>query len=84
MANVAVNACQALATLDMIGYITRLSQWGGGEYIIHSNDFYLPSRLLEEGGGGRHPVVWKLRNIGISIGNAPVIMRHYKNNVVDA
>jgi hypothetical protein len=29
----------------------RLSQWGGGSHFTSSNDCYLPSRRLEEGGG---------------------------------
>jgi hypothetical protein len=40
-------------------YIDRLSQWGGGMYFTRSNNFYLPSLRLEEGGGGdRHHVIW--------------------------
>ncbi len=40
-------------TIELIwfGYIACLSQWGGVEYILGSNDFYLPSRRLEEGEG---------------------------------
>ncbi len=36
------------------GYIARLSQWGRGESLTCSNDFYLPSR--RRGGGGQHPM----------------------------
>jgi hypothetical protein len=37
--------------LIWFGYITRLSQWGGGGEFTRSNYFYLPSLSLEEGGG---------------------------------
>jgi hypothetical protein len=37
----------------MCDNIARLSQWGGGGgYFTRSNDFYLPSLRLEEGGRG--------------------------------
>jgi hypothetical protein len=42
--------------LTWFGYITPLSQWGGGGYFTSSNDFYLPSQRLEEG-EGQHLVV---------------------------
>ncbi len=38
-------------------YRSPISQWGGGGF-PRSNDFYLPSLRVEEGGGGRHPVFW--------------------------
>jgi hypothetical protein len=46
---------RALLFIKLIrfGYITRLSQWGGGGYFTRSNDFYLPPRCLEEEGGGK-------------------------------
>ncbi len=48
---------RALHGLNLIwfGNITRLSQWGGGGYFLCSNDFYLPSLCVEEGGGGSAP-----------------------------
>ncbi len=33
------------------GYIACLTQWRGGGQFTCKNDFYLPSRRLEEGGG---------------------------------
>jgi hypothetical protein len=36
------------------GYIA-ISQGGEGGCFTRSNDFYLPSTRLEEGGGGQHP-----------------------------
>jgi hypothetical protein len=51
----------ARALLDILliwlGYIVCLSQWGGGRYFTCWNDFYLPSRRLEEGGGKSAPYV---------------------------
>jgi hypothetical protein len=45
----------AKALLDILlirfDYIARLSQWGGVGYFTRSNDFYLPSRRLEDMGG---------------------------------
>ncbi len=38
------------------GYITHLSQWGGGRLFPCSNVFYLPSLSVQEGGGSQHPV----------------------------
>ncbi len=41
----------------------HLSYWGGGGYFTHSNNFYLPSLRLEEGGGmgsAQHPVTHAL------------------------
>ncbi len=46
--------------LIWFGYIARLSQRGGEGYLSRSSDFYLPSLLLE-GGGGQHPV-WQIHN----------------------
>ncbi len=42
--------------INKLGYISRLSQWEEGRIFTCSNDFYLPSRRLEEGGRGQHPV----------------------------
>ncbi len=44
--------------LIWFGYIARLFLWGEGKYFPRSNDFYLPSLPVEDGGGGgdRHPV----------------------------
>ncbi len=49
-----------------------LSHWEGGGYFARSNNFYLPSLRLEEGGGGvstlwliyllRNLRIWELRN----------------------
>ncbi len=49
---------RALLDINLIwfDYIARLSQRGGEGYFTRSNYFYLPSRLLEEGEGGQHPV----------------------------
>jgi hypothetical protein len=49
---------RALLDINLIefGYIARLSRWGGGSVFTRSNDFYLPSLGLEEGGKDRHPV----------------------------
>jgi hypothetical protein len=33
-----------------------MTQMEGEGYFTCSNDFYLPSRRLKEGGGGQHPV----------------------------
>ncbi len=45
--------------LIWFGYIARLSPRGGGGYFTCSNNFYLPSRRLEEkGGGGRDSALW--------------------------
>ncbi len=41
-----------LYTLIWFGYIARLFQWGGGGYFTRSNNVYLPSLGLDEGGGG--------------------------------
>ncbi len=52
----------ARALLDIkwiwFGYIDRPSQWGGRVYSTSSNYFYLPSRRLKEGGGGRQSVMF--------------------------
>ncbi len=45
--------------LIWFGYIARPSQWGGGGLFNYSNDFYLPSRCLEEGVGGQPPVCFR-------------------------
>jgi hypothetical protein len=40
------------AACPKVGYIARLSQWGGGGLFPRSNDFYLPSLRIEEWVGG--------------------------------
>jgi hypothetical protein len=42
--------------LIWIGYIARLSQWGGGGYFTCSNDFYLHS--LRREGVGKVSTLW--------------------------
>jgi hypothetical protein len=41
--------------LIWFGYIAGLPQWGGSGPFIFSNDYYLPSRHLEDGGLGVSP-----------------------------
>jgi hypothetical protein len=66
----------ARALLDPINliwfcYIVRLSQWGGVGYFTRSNDYYLPSLRLQEGGGGQHPVC-SMNQTGTGLdGNTP-------------
>jgi hypothetical protein len=40
---------------DMVWLYRSPSQWGGGGRFTRSNDFYLPSLRLEDGGGGSAP-----------------------------
>ncbi len=51
---------RALLDINLIwfGYIACLSKWGGGRYFTRSNDYYLPSLHLEEG-GGRVSTMWR-------------------------
>ncbi len=51
-------------TFDMVWLDHLPIQVGGGGSFPHSNDFYLPSLRVEEGGGGRHPVVTLLQPAG--------------------
>jgi hypothetical protein len=45
VASVLQVGARALHVINLIwfGYISRLSQWGGGGKFARSNDFYLPS-----------------------------------------
>ncbi len=67
------------------GYIARLSQWGGRGYFTCTNDFYLPSRRLEGGGGsapcGAYSFLLNLRNLALLVHHAIFagILHYYEN-----
>ncbi len=48
---------RALTDINLIsfGYIACLSHWGGGGHFTYTNDYYLHSLPLEEGGLGSAP-----------------------------
>jgi hypothetical protein len=60
---------RALHVLNMkwFGNIARLSQWGRGGGFPRSNDFYLPSLRVEEGGGGGAPCGIRTYGKGLTI-----------------
>ncbi len=59
--------------LISFGYIARLSQWGGGGYLLVSNDFCLPFAMLR-GGGGTAPCGKEAGQAGVGGGGVKSLL----------
>ncbi len=70
--------CLLDINLIWFGSIDRLSQWRGGRYFTCSNNFYLPSLRLEEGGGVS--TLW-IRITALRIRNTDTMLVYQKSKL---